>query len=71
MDVIGILYVSSGSGTVQRYDTVYSRHECTCSEAGLSSQMVTELEEYVYYQRAVFSCAFFFVGKRTHCKEWS
>jgi hypothetical protein len=39
MDVIlGSLCVSLGSSTVQLHDSLGSRRECTCSEAGFSSQ---------------------------------
>jgi hypothetical protein len=38
MDVIGFLYASLCSSTVQLYDSVGSRRSCACSEAGFSSQ---------------------------------
>jgi hypothetical protein len=38
MDAIGFLCVSLGSSTVQLYDSLVSRLECACSEAGFSSQ---------------------------------
>jgi hypothetical protein len=38
MDVIGFLYVSLGSSTVQLHDSLGSRRSCACSEAGFSSQ---------------------------------
>jgi hypothetical protein len=38
MGVIGFLSVSLGSSTVQLHDSLGSRHTCTCSEAGFSSQ---------------------------------
>jgi hypothetical protein len=38
MDVTGFLWVSLGSSTVQVHGSLGSRRECTCSEAGFSSQ---------------------------------
>jgi hypothetical protein len=40
MDVIGFLCVSLGSSTVQIHDSLGSRRESACSEAGFSSQNV-------------------------------
>jgi hypothetical protein len=59
MDVIGSLYVSLGSSTVQHYDSLGSRHACTCSEAGFSSENGDRAWG-VYNQRTAFCCAFFF-----------
>jgi hypothetical protein len=38
MDVMGFLYVSLGSSTIQLYDSLCSRCACLCSEAGLNSK---------------------------------
>jgi hypothetical protein len=38
MDVIGFLYVSLGSSTVQFHESLGSRHACACSEVGFSSK---------------------------------
>jgi hypothetical protein len=38
MDVIGFLYVSLGSSSVQLHDSLGSRRACACSEAGFSRQ---------------------------------
>jgi hypothetical protein len=38
MYVIGFLYVSLGSSTVQLHGSVGSRRACACSEAGFNSQ---------------------------------
>jgi hypothetical protein len=38
MDVIGFLCVSLGSSTIQLRDSLDSRRECTCLEAGFDSQ---------------------------------
>jgi hypothetical protein len=38
MDVIGFLYVSLGSNTVQLHDSLGSRRACACLKAGISSQ---------------------------------
>jgi hypothetical protein len=38
MDIIGFLCVSLGSSTVHLHGTVGSRHACTYSDAGFSSQ---------------------------------
>jgi hypothetical protein len=38
MDVIGFLYVSLGSSTIQLHDSLGSRRACTCSDFGFSSQ---------------------------------
>jgi hypothetical protein len=40
MDVIGFLYVSLDSSTVQLHDSLGSRRACSCSEDGFSSQNV-------------------------------
>jgi hypothetical protein len=45
MDVIGLLFVSLGSSTVQLHDSLGSRCACTCSEAGFSSQNSYVLEK--------------------------
>jgi hypothetical protein len=57
MDVIGFLYVTLGSSTVQLHDSVGSRRACACSEAGISSQNGNRILE-VYYRRAAFCYAF-------------
>jgi hypothetical protein len=36
VDVIGFLYTSLGSSTVQVHDSLASRRECVCSEVGFS-----------------------------------
>jgi hypothetical protein len=38
MDVIGFLFVSLGSSTVQLHDSLGSRRACACSDTGFSSQ---------------------------------
>jgi hypothetical protein len=65
MDVIGFLFVSLGSSTVQFHESLGSR--CACSEAGFSSQNGDRVWG-VYYPRTRF-CYTFFVGKRTQCKD--
>jgi hypothetical protein len=57
MDVIRFLCVSPSSSRVQLQDSLGSRHACTCSEAGCSSQN-GNCSWGVYYQRAVFCCVF-------------
>jgi hypothetical protein len=37
-DVMGFLYISLGSSTVQLHDSIGSRRACTCSGAGFVSQ---------------------------------
>jgi hypothetical protein len=37
MDVIGFLYISLGSSTVQLRDSLGNSRACACSEAGFSS----------------------------------
>jgi hypothetical protein len=37
MDVVGFLYVSLGSSTVQLHDSLGSKRACACSETGFSS----------------------------------
>jgi hypothetical protein len=50
MEVIGFLYVSLGSSTVQLRESLCSRGARTCSEAGFNRQNG--------YQGAAFCCAF-------------
>jgi hypothetical protein len=57
MDVIGFLCNSLGSSTVQRHESLGSRHACSCSEAGFSRQNGDRAWG-VYYRRAAFCCAF-------------
>jgi hypothetical protein len=38
MDVMGFLYVTLDSSTVQLHDSLGSRRTCACSEARFSSQ---------------------------------
>jgi hypothetical protein len=59
MDVIGFVCVSLGNSTVQLYDSLGSRRACACSEAGFSSKNGDRAWR-VYYQRAAFSCLFFY-----------
>jgi hypothetical protein len=68
MDVIGFLYVSLGSSTVQLHDSLGSRRAYTCSEAGFSSQNATVLE---YTTKEQSSVVLIFVRKRTSCKQYS
>jgi hypothetical protein len=62
MDVIGFLCVSLGNSTVQLHDSLGSRHACACSEVTFGSQNGDRASG-VYYQRATFSCAFFWGQK--------
>jgi hypothetical protein len=39
MDVIGFIFVSLGSSTVQLHDSLGSRRACACSGAGFHSQI--------------------------------
>jgi hypothetical protein len=61
MDIVGFLYVSLGSSTVQLHDSLGSKRTCTCSKAGFSSQNGNHAWG-VYYQRVALYCAFFFWG---------
>jgi hypothetical protein len=50
LDVIGSLWVSLGSSTVQLDESLGSRRACTCSEAGFSSQ-ISDCARGLYYRR--------------------
>jgi hypothetical protein len=39
MEVLGFLYVSLGSSTIQLHDSLGTIRACACSEAGSSSQI--------------------------------
>jgi hypothetical protein len=65
MDVIGFLYVSPGSSTVQLRDSLGSRRACRCSKDGFNSQngdhrmvsvvkMATVLEAYTTEEQRSF-----------------
>jgi hypothetical protein len=69
MDVIGFLCVSLGSSTVQLHDSLGSRRECACSETGFSRQNGDRVWE-MYYQRATFSCVFFYGQKDSMQRIW-
>jgi hypothetical protein len=56
MDIIGFLYVSLGSSTVQLQDSLGSRHTYACSGAGFSSQNGGHAWG-VCYRRTAFCCA--------------
>jgi hypothetical protein len=62
MDVIDFLCVSLGSSTVQLHESLDSRHACTCSEAGVSSQNGDRAWR-VHYRRAAFCCAYIYGQK--------
>jgi hypothetical protein len=68
MDVIGFLYVSLVSSTVQLHYSLGSRRACAYSEAGFSSQNGDRAWG-VYYREATLF--FGFVGKRSQCKGYS
>jgi hypothetical protein len=53
MDIIGFLYASLSSSTVQLHGSLGSRCSCACAEAGFSSQNGDRAWG-VYYQRAAF-----------------
>jgi hypothetical protein len=57
VDVIGFLYVSLGSSTVQLHDSLGSRRACSCSEARFSSQN-SDRAVGAFYRRASFCCTF-------------
>jgi hypothetical protein len=66
MDVIGFLYVSLGSSTVQLHDILGSRYTCPCSEVGFSSQNGDRASECTTKeQRSVVPL---FMGKRLTAK---
>jgi hypothetical protein len=60
--IIGFLYVSLGSSTVQLHDSLGSRLACAYSEAAFSSQNGDHASG-VSCRRAAFSCAFFYGEK--------
>jgi hypothetical protein len=57
MDVIGLLWVSLGTSTVQLHDNLGSKRAYTCSEAGFSSQNGDSAWG-LYYGKRAFCCAF-------------
>jgi hypothetical protein len=68
VDVIGFLYASQGSSTVQLHESVGSRRACACSEAGFSSQN-NDHASGVYNRRATFCCVFFVWEKGLDAKD--
>jgi hypothetical protein len=70
MDVLGVLFVSLGSSTVQPHDSPESRSACTCSEASFSSQNGDNAWGCVLPKSSVLLCVFS-VGKITQCKGHS
>jgi hypothetical protein len=69
MEVIGFLYVSLGSSTIQLHESLGSRRACACSEACLSIQNGDCVSECTIEEAVSVVC--FFVGKRTQCKGYS
>jgi hypothetical protein len=57
MNVRGFISASLGSNPVQLHDSLASRHTCACSGVSFISQNGDRAWG-VYYQRAVFCCAF-------------
>jgi hypothetical protein len=57
MNVIGFLYLSLGSSTVQLHDSLGNRCACACSQDAFSSQNV-DCAWGVHYRRTVFCYAF-------------
>jgi hypothetical protein len=68
MDVIGFLYVSLGSSTVQLHDSLGSRRACSCSEAGFGSKN-GDLAWEVYYRRAAFCYEVFLWAIELNAKD--
>jgi hypothetical protein len=62
IDVIGFLYISLGSSTIQLYDSLGSRSACACPDAGFSSQN-DDRAPGVYYRRIALCCAVFWGQK--------
>jgi hypothetical protein len=60
MDIIGFMYVSVGSSTVQVHGSLGSRSACACSEAGFNSQ-IDDHAWGVYYRIAGVCCEFLWV----------
>jgi hypothetical protein len=56
MDVICFLYVSLDSSTVQLHGSIGSRHACTSSEAGFSSQSGDRAWGVYYRRTELFVC---------------
>jgi hypothetical protein len=69
MDVIGFLFVSLGSSTVQLCDNLHTRHACAYSRLVSVVKMVTELEECTTEKQRSVVC--FFLCKRTQHKGYS
>jgi hypothetical protein len=73
MDVMGFLYVSLGSSTVQLHDSLGSRRACSCSEASFSIQN-GDCAWGMCYRRAAFCCAFLWAkwlnAKDTHKEKF-
>jgi hypothetical protein len=68
MDVIGFLFVSLGSSTIQLHDSLGSRNACGCSELVSVVKMATVLEECTRLPKSsVLLCVF--VGTRTNAKD--
>jgi hypothetical protein len=63
------LCVSLGSSTVQLHDSLVSRLSFECSETGFSSQKGDSAWG-VYYRRAAFGCAIFWVGGMIFIKKY-
>jgi hypothetical protein len=67
MHVMGFLYVTLGSSTVQLRDSLGNRRACECSEVRFNDQNGDRARE-MYYRRPEFYCAFF-VGKGLYAKD--
>jgi hypothetical protein len=79
MDVVGFLCISLSISIVQLHDSLGCRCTYACSEAGFSSQ-IGDCACRLYYQKAVFCCAFFcgqkdsmqriLIKKNVSCLQW-
>jgi hypothetical protein len=63
MDLVGFLYVSVSSNTVQLHDSLGNRRACTCLETGFNSQYGDRAWG-VFYRRTAFCCAFLWANGR-------
>jgi hypothetical protein len=68
MNVIGFLFVSLGSSTVQLHDSLGIRLACACSVAGFSSKMATVLEG-ILPKNSVLVCSFLLWAKGLNAKD--